>query len=192
MGNDSSEVLIGKPLVTGGIWCAPLGTALPVNAYSPLDAAFVSLGYVSKEGLKLTPELSTVDITEWGGATVRKLLDTFSGMLSWSMLQFGPTSLRVALGDDNVTTVAANTEHGNLYAAKIGAHLPPRKVWVFEMKDNLHKIRVVDPIGQITSFEEITFATSDAIQVPVQLTTYPDESGENVYIYGDDGLLAAA
>jgi hypothetical protein len=40
--------------------------------------------------------------------------------------------------------------------------------------------------------DEIDFVANDAVKLPLTLTTYPDDSGNNIYIYVDDGLVAAA
>ena len=39
MANSINNVVVGKPLVTGGISVAPLGTVLPTDATTALDAS---------------------------------------------------------------------------------------------------------------------------------------------------------
>ena len=43
---DAKNVTAAKPKVGGAVWRAPLGTALPTDAKTELDAAFKSLGYI--------------------------------------------------------------------------------------------------------------------------------------------------
>ena len=51
----SANVTFSKPGTSanksGYIWVAPLGTAIPTDATTELDAAFVGLGYLSEDGL---------------------------------------------------------------------------------------------------------------------------------------------
>lgn len=193
MAIDSARVLVGTPdqLTTGAILSAPIGTTLPTAATDALNEAYQDSGYISEDGLELTPEFSTTDIFDWSGANVRRLLEQFTGELSWTHLETNERSLRVAFGDDYVESVAANAEHGNQLKASIGAHMPERKSWVFKIKDGDNKILIVVPIGQITSVDTVSFVSSDAVKWPVTLSTYADENGNNIYIYTDDGQVVA-
>lgn len=196
---NARDVRIGTPdqLTTGAVMFAPLGTELPDNTDITKDgisvaSAFEAAGYVSSDGLTLTPDYSTSDITEWGGALVRRILESFSGTLSWTMIETNERSLKVAFGAQNVTATAASAEHGAQLAVAIGAQLPDPASWVFKMKDGDARIMIVVPNGQVTTIEEVTFSATDAIGWGVELSTYADENGKCIYIYTDDGLLATA
>lgn len=193
MTTDATRVLIGAPdqIGTGAILSAPLGTELPTNARVPLDAKFIGSGYVAQDGVALTPDYSTTDIADWSGSIVRRVLETFTGEIAWSHIQFDETSLRNAFGDLHVTVTPATTTTGEQIAVRIGAHLPDPKSWVFKMKDGRNLIRVVVPNGQVTAVDEMVFNKSNAIPLPVTLSCYPDEAGESIYILTDDGVFAA-
>ena len=47
------------------------------------------------------------------------------------------------------------------------------------------------PDGQVTEAGEVTFTKSDALTWPVTLASYPDGDGNSIYIFTDDGVLAA-
>lgn len=193
MAVDATKVLIGAPdqVGTGAILSAPLGTDLPTDARTVLDPLFTGSGYVSQDGVQLTPEYSTTDIIDWSGAVVRRLLESFNGTITWSHIQFDLASLRNAFGDEYVIVTPATATHGEQIAVSIGAHLPDPKEWVFKMKDGKALVRIVVPNGQVTSVDAMTFNKSNAIPLPVSLACYPDEYGESIYIYTDDGVFSA-
>ena len=194
----TADVRIGAPeqSVTGAIKNAPLGTTLPTlssitTSGVSLDNAFTGDEYVSEDGLTLTPAMSTTDIKDWSGATVRKVLESFDGTLSWTMISTNASALGIAFGADHVTTQAAATNHGAQIRAELGAHIPEARSWVFLMKDGDARIVIVVPNGQVTEVGEVTFASNAAVGWNVTLSCYPDESGECIYVMTDDGVTSA-
>jgi hypothetical protein len=194
----TADVRIGAPeqSVTGAIKNAPLGTTLPTLSSITkqgvtLDNAFTGDEYVSEDGLTLTPAMSTTDIKDWSGATVRKVLESFDGTLSWTMISTNASALGIAFGADHVTTQAAATAHGAQIRAELGAHIPEARSWVFLMKDGDARIVIVVPNGQVTEVGEVTFASNAAVGWNVTLSCYPDSSGECIYVMTDDGVTTA-
>jgi len=59
MSNSAANVSAGKPKVTGAIFSAPAGSTLPTTAAADLDNAFVSLGYVSEDGVTHTKDITS-------------------------------------------------------------------------------------------------------------------------------------
>ena len=165
-----SDVRIGAPdqAVTGAIKHAPLGTSLPELSditveEVDLDTAFTGNEYVSEDGLTLAPSISTTDIKDWSGATVRKVLESFDGTLSWTMISTNAGSLGIAFGAENIETEEATSEHGAQVQVALGARLPERQ----------------------------SFASNAAIGWQVTLSCYPDDDGNSIYIMTDDGVVAA-
>lgn len=195
----NTDVRIGAPdqKVTGAIKHAPVGTALPdlnsiTKASVTLNEAFTGDEYVSEDGLTLSPSRSTTEIKDWSGATVRKVLESFDGTLSWTMISTNAGSLEIAFGSENVTTEAATASHGAQVRAALGAYLPEEQAWVFLMKDGDARIVIVVPDGQITEVGEVTFASNAAVGWNVTLSCYPDSEGNCIYIMTDDGQVVTA
>ena len=59
-----------KPKTTGAIWVAPVGSTLPTDATTALDAAFKCLGYASEDGVTNANSPDTDTVKAWGGDTV--------------------------------------------------------------------------------------------------------------------------
>ena len=192
-----NDVRIGAPeqKTTGAIKHAPVGTTLPVLSDIgvsgvTLDPAFVGDEYVSEDGLTLSPSMSTTNIKDWSGTVVRKLLEEFDGTLSWTMISTNEDTLKIAFGDDYVTSAAATLAHGAQVRAALGAHLPDTQSWVFLMKDGDARVVIVVPNGQITEVGDVTFVSNNAIGWQVTLSTYPDSDGNSIYIMTDDGVVS--
>ena len=190
MSVNASNVLTGAPdqLTTGAILSAPLGTILPESPRDEPDDAFRSSGFISENGLTLTPERSTVGIKDWSGATVRQILEEFNGTLAWEHLETNEESLKNYFGDDNVEVTPATASTGKQITAALGAHELPRKSYLFRIKDGNARILIKVPDGQVTEQGEVAFTKSGAILWPVTLATYPDAAGNNFYIITDDGV----
>ena len=195
----NADVRVGAPdqKATGAIKHAPKGTAIPTlasitKAAVTLNQAFTGDEYVSQDGLTLAPSMSTTEIKDWSGATVRKVLESFDGTLSWTMISTNASALAIAFGSDHVTTAAATTAHGAQVQAALGAYLPEEQAWVFHMKDGDARIVIAVPDGQITEVGEVTFASNAAVGWQVTLSCYPDSNGNSIYIMTDDGVVTTA
>lgn len=193
MSVNTQKVFTGGPdqLTTGAILRAPLGTALPTAIATAPNAAFKDSGYIGTDGLKLTPTTSTETIKDWSGATIREVLSEFTAKMSWTHIELSEEAMKVYFGDANVTKTAATASTGTFIDAKLNATELPICAWIFKIKDGPRKVLITVPLGQVTERGEITFTKTSAISLPVTLTTYPDASGNNVYIYTDDGVFTA-
>jgi hypothetical protein len=191
MAVNAANVLVGAPdqATTGAILSGPVGAAKPTNPSDIPTTGVEDSGYISEDGLTLTPSYSTTDINDWSGALVRRILQTFDGTLSWAHLETNEESLRVWAGD--VTVTAATSTTGKIIEAALGATEHPRKAWYFKVKDGSQRVLIYVPDGQVTEAGEVTFTKSGAVTWPVTLSTYPDEAGKSIYIIIDDGVFGA-
>lgn len=190
MAVDATRVLVGTPdqATSGAILSAVVGTTLPTSAVDTLAAAFTDSGYISEDGLQLSPSISTSDVNDWSGSLVRRIKTTFDGTLTWTQLETNEAALKATFGDSNVTVTAANATHGTQYAVSLNGNLPETKSWVFKIKDEKNRVLIVVPMGQVTGVEDVDFTAGDAIGWGVTLSCYPDSSGNSIYIYTDDGI----
>ena len=84
---NASKVSTGKPKISGAIYRAPLGTTLPTDATTALDAAFKELGHVSEDGVSNSQDLSVSEIKAWGGVIVYRSNDGFSDQFSLALIE---------------------------------------------------------------------------------------------------------
>lgn len=193
MGVDIKNVFTGAPdqLTTGAILSGPTGVELPESARANLPSGVSDSGYIGEDGLKLTPSTSTETIKDWSGATIREVLSEFTAKMSWTHLELSKAALENYFGEENVTVTPATLTTGTQTLSRLNASELPVKSWYFRIKDGLRRILIVVPLGQVTERGEINFTKSQAVALPVVMSTYPDSAGNNVYIYTDDGVFTA-
>lgn len=195
MAVQSKSIFTGAPdqLTTGAILSAPTGTALPTDATTgTLAAPFKDSGYINEDGLKIGTSSSSTDIKDWSGNVVRSIMSEYGHSFTWAHLELNEQSLKNFLGEANVTVTPATATTGTKIAARFNADEMPVKSWVFKIKDGKRRLLLVVPLGQVSERGEITFTKTAAIQLPITLKTYPDASGNHVYMYSDDGEFLGA
>ena len=182
MTNSVANVVAGKPLTSGGILGAPLGTSLPTDANTTLAGGFEAFGYISADGVTEAEERSTEKIAAWGGDTVKVVQTEFSLTYAFTMIEtLNKAALEAVYGDENVEEV------GSLTKIKVNSKELPAKAYVFEIKDGDVRIRVVVPNGKITEKGEVKYVDNETISYPVTVEALPDGSGNNAYKYLDSG-----
>lgn len=172
--NDATNVSFGKPKAEGAVYVAPLGTSLPTNATTALNAAFKGLGYVSEDGMVNSVETDTESVTAWGGDTVLSGQTSFTETFTVNLIETNADTLGVYYGEGNVTEDA----NGNITVKQNSKSLDPVSV-VFEIVLTGGRIkRIVVPNAQITDRSgEITYVDGEPIAYPAVFTAYPDANG---------------
>lgn len=175
MANTATNVSVGKPKTTGGIWRAPLGTTLPTDASTALAAAFVSLGYIANDGVTNSNTMESDEYKAWGGDVVltyqTEKTDTFAFGLIESL---NPDVLETVYGEDNVSGTLANGITVRANAADLTEY-----VYVIEqvLRGGALK-RIVIPDGKVSEIGEIVYADEEVINYQVTITAMAGADGD--------------
>lgn len=180
MKDTTSLVTNGRPKIGGAIHVAPIGTTLPTDATSDLDAAFVSLGYVSEDGLSNENAMDTDNVKAWGGDTVLIVQTSKDDQFTFTLIQATDTDvLKFVYGDDNVSgdldtgiTVKANAQEAEERSIVID----------MVMKNDVLK-RIVIPQAKVTDLGEITYNDTDPVGYETTVTCTPDSDENTHYEY---------
>lgn len=109
--SDSSTVSVAKgKSARGAAFYAPLGSTLPTDGTTALDAAFLTLGYIGEDGITNAVDIKTTDVTEMGGQTILSVLSSRSETLEIPMLETTEATMKVTYGAENVTVDATSGE----------------------------------------------------------------------------------
>lgn len=190
----ASTIFVGLPeqLTTGAVMTAAKGTTLPASADAALTG-FTGSGYVTEDGIQVSPTWNTNKLHEWSGAAVRTLLESFEGQITFSLMNLlDEESAKQAFGAAMVTKTAATAAHGTQLKIKMGGTLPEEKVWVFKMKDGDAKVLVCVPRGQVAAIDAIEFNRNNSANISVTLDClHDDTAGCSIVILTDDGVATA-
>lgn len=191
-GNNVLQGAAPSPNIGGGIWRGPLGTALPTDTTTALNAALISLGYVDEEGVTRKEDRPNTKKYTWGGALFASLQDHYSVTLTFKLLQvLDPDVLKAVHSDGNVTVTAATSTVGALTAVKLNAILNINSAWVVEGFFQAATMRLVIPIARVTQVADLKWTHKDLAAYDVTLECFPDANGDFGQQYWDDGVVSA-
>jgi hypothetical protein len=175
-----NNVTSAKPKIGGAIFSAPLGTPLPTDATTDLNAAFKPLGYVSEDGLVNANTASTDNLKAWGGDIVDTVQTEKTDTFTYTLIEsLNIDVLKEIYGKDNVSgdlttgiTIKANSKELEQHAVVIEIIL----------KGKVLK-RIVIPNGKVTEVGEISYTDSDMVGYETTLNAFPDSDGNTHYEY---------
>lgn len=190
---NARNVVAGRPKPNGAIFRAPLGTALPTDETTALDAAFIGQGYVHEDGLERAITKAYETIRAWGGDEVKRSRTELTVQFTFTLIEAANGNVaRTIWGDDAVTVTPATPSTGTKIAVAYDGEDPDDSSWVFDLKDGNHVRRIVVPVAQVVTEDFTqTFSDSELIGYPVTLSVTRDESGNFFYEYSDDGVTSA-
>lgn len=180
----------GTPnMVTGGVLVAPLGTALPTTVAANPNAAFKPLGYVSEDGLESKGERKIEQVKDWNADIIANLQTEHSvrfGLTLYAM--WDADVLAEVFHPDNVVPTNPTTTTGTLIKiTETGVVLPSRS-WIFDMKNDARRMRIVLPNARISEVSEKKFVSSELAGFVITVEAFKDITGVKAYRYLDDGV----
>lgn len=164
--NNTANVSVGKPRPAGGIYRAPIGTALPTDANTALDPAYKSAGYIAEGGVTNSYTITTEAKRAWGGDLVIVNQTEYTDTFAFGLIEvLNPDALEIPYGSGNVSgtldtgiTIRANGADKGEY------------VYVIDMimRGGVLK-RVVIPDAAISELGDIVYQDNEAVSYPVTL-----------------------
>lgn len=157
--------------ITGALYASKPGSVVtaPVTAVDTLDTDLMDMGYIGDKGIVEHYEDGTTEVKAWqGGAVVRSVISDSKATFSFTMIE-NKREVVEAYHKGSVMVTDGAT------GSKIDVRSPTAdpRTWVFDVIDGTKHFRIFIESGEITKRDDVTYATSDAIAYPVEVTAYP-------------------
>jgi hypothetical protein len=191
-GNNVAQVIAANPLITGGFYSAPLGTALPTTSGVALNMAFIPLGYIGDNGVTQTSQRQITDVNAWGGDLVATLQDKFDITIKLDFLQALDADVKKAVfHTDNVTVTPSTPFSGTEIKVLHNSKLLETRSWSIESYYDAATMRLIMPRGRIVEVGDIKYSHKELTMYAATLKLFPDTSGNHAYEYDNDGVVTA-
>ena len=157
-----SDVLIGAGKVTGMMFRANAGTALPAYPSETLGAGWTEVGAITEDGITLTLPSGDV-LRNWALAPERKV-NTENGSVNAPIMYTTKKVLETLFGAGNIVHTAATSTHGNVDAIELAPDVSAEpQAFLFLMKDGNKLAMLGTTNGLITEISDVPFSPSDAV-----------------------------
>jgi hypothetical protein len=185
-----SEIAESRAVATGAISVAPVGSALPTDATTALDAAFKGLGYVGPAGVAHPRAVGTDEQKDMNGDTVFRMQNDFSRTYQAELLQAENVDIKkMIFGSANVVVTAATALHGTQIAVADKGIPGERVSLVVDVFSGAKRHREVVTIAQPTEVEQGPLVGTAVRSYTVTWQVFKDPTTNSwVNEYDDDGI----
>lgn len=152
--------------VSGAVYVAPSGTEAPADASTPLAAEWRPLGYLSEDGVTISPSQTDVTaINAWQeSAEVRKSVTAVENTMAFTMIEVRAETLALYYGEEILAGATSYT---------FGGPGSGRKAFVVDVIDGDRVVRYYAPIGEVTERSETAYKNGEPIGLNVTVSVYP-------------------
>ncbi len=164
----------------GGGWCAPLGTAQPVNPQAAPASPWMALGAISDDGLSMGFDEDSESFTPWGlTSPFRTVITSSTRTFQFTLWETKRPIVRSVMFRQDVADL--DPTGGIVTFAESGSAEPDRRAWIFDIYDGDNFERIYVPEGEVTDRGDITAAQGEMQGYEVTVTAYPDAAGNISY-----------
>lgn len=178
--NNTANVSTTKGVVGGYFFVAPVGTALPTDNTTALNAAFVNVGYISDEGVVHSKSATTTDFHDMNMDTVESASSEITRTMTQKFIEVNEVALKEAKGQSNVTSA-----NSMMTVKDTNDDMPYRSIVQELVLKGGRKWRRVIPNAKVTDWGDETDLSTELAGFELTYTKYADSTGCYQYDYID-------
>lgn len=154
--NNTANVSSAKGVKGGYFFVAPVGTKLPTDYKTELDAAFKCLGFISSDGYEESVDEDSDELTDLNGDVMDETTSKRVESATVTMAEIKEQTLKTMYGDANVT------DANGMITVRHNGNSHPTFCYALELllKDN-RKWRKVVPLGKSSELDSLKIAASE-------------------------------
>lgn len=173
--------------VTGTVYVAPKGTALPTNIATPLNAAFKSVGFISEDALTESLAITTERLRAWQRPVgLRTLTTEVEWTFEFGMLETSPLVLDLYYGGAE-TSVATGISTTGILAWPTST----QRAMVIQIEDGDVTTRYAIPVVEIGDRQEVNHSNTEGTTWGVTVNVMGSSIDEMGFRITDDPEFAA-
>lgn len=186
MAKDATQVRVG---VTGTLYRAPVGTALPATEAASWPSGWVDLGHLDEDSpFGATPSSDSKDIRAWAlDQPVRSIQKSKTFEWKFKLIQVSGTNLKTAFGGGTIETLSAG--HYQYHPPAV-SDVDEFAIAV-EVVDGSIIERWIMKRGKVSDVGEIPFKKDEAIAFELTVSMLGVSSGDTWTILSNDTAFAA-
>lgn len=183
MAVDADEIVVGA---SGSVHVGAVGATGPTDIATALTG-FTDLGYVSDDGVSITPGMDMSEINAWQSFyAVRRIVTGRSLEIGFTLLQWNEESIKLAFGGGTVTT--ATTIH--TYSPPDPAEIDYRSL-VIEWEDGTKGYRLHVPKALVTDTSALSLNRTDPAGLALTFSIQATDGSDPFTLITDDPAFAA-
>lgn len=183
MALDCAEVRVG---LTGHLYTAPVGTAMPADVTTAIPTPWVDLGYTTEDGLSMSVDTNKEDFNVWqSNSPCRSVVTSQTYTTSFTLVQRNADTLKLAFGGGEVT------------AAGVGAvkYTPPpaglnEAAFVYEVQDGAITDRYLMYRGNPALSGDVSFTKGEMTGYEIEVTHLDSTDGVWELLTNDPNVVA--
>lgn len=186
--NNTANVSTGKGVAGGYMFVAPSGTDLPTDNSTPLDAAYLNVGYLGDDGISFSDSSESDSFFDLNGDTIETSNGSVEKSFTVTLREIKKDTLALMLGSANVTDA-----DGKLIAHDKGPN-DSTYVVVFELLlKNGRKWRRIGAQCKIGELGDMNVVYSDLVGREITMNVLKDaETGDYWTDYFDSTETTAS